>query len=64
MLDQCQGGEQLYGGITNLDDLKKNLHMNCIPESIFEMTVLDYERFLAERRQLMSMKIKEYFNSL
>jgi hypothetical protein len=47
-----------------LDDFKKNLQMNCIPESIFEMTALDYERFLSERRQLMAMKIKEYYNSL
>jgi len=43
---------------------KKNLQMNCIPESIFEMTTLDYDRFLSERRQLMAKKIKEYYLSL
>ena len=64
MLEQCQGGEQLYGGISNLDDFKKNLQMNCIPDTIFDMTALDYERFLFERRQLMASKIKEYYNTL
>lgn len=36
--------------------------MNGIPESIFEMTAFDYDRFLTEKWRLMSKKIKKYNN--
>jgi len=64
VLEQCNGGKRFYGGIDNIDDLHKNLQMNCIPIEIFEMSVLDYDRFLEERRKLMAKKIKDYYHSL
>lgn len=64
VLDQCQGGVQSYGGIDNIPDLHKNLEMNCIPLSIFEMSIVDYDAFLLERRRLMARKIKAYYFSL
>ena len=64
MLDQCNGGGLKYGGITSRKDLYANLKMNCIPKSIFDMDVDDYERFLEERRKLMALKIKRYFSKL
>ncbi|SET00477.1 GmrSD restriction endonuclease domain-containing protein [Anaerobranca gottschalkii] len=51
-------------GIENLEELKENMKENCIPESIFEMEVGDYEQFLNERRKLMAQKIKKYYFSL
>jgi len=39
----------------------RNWKMNCIPESIVNMTIDDYEEFLEERRNLMAQKIKKYF---
>ena len=39
----------------------RNWKMNCIPESIVNMTIDDYEEFLEERRYLMAQKIKKYF---
>ena len=54
MLDQCNGSGLKYGGITSRKDLYANLKMNCIPKSIFDMDVDDYERFLEERRKLMA----------
>jgi hypothetical protein len=38
--------------------------MNCIPESIFNMDIEDYETFLGERRKLIAEKIREYYFSL
>ena len=64
LLDQCNGGPQLYGGITDLDALRENLRMNCVPGGVDEMTVEDYPAFLAERRKLMARKIRSYFESL
>ena len=64
MLEQCSGGEQRYGGITNRAALESNLAMHCIPMHVLEKPVLDYETFLDERRQLMALKIKTWVESL
>ncbi len=62
--EQCQGGPKKFGGIDTLDELYHNLDTHCIPPSIFDMTVDNYEVFLEERRKLMSDKIKKYYQSL
>lgn len=62
--DQCEGGHLKYGAISDRNDLKNNLDENCIPDSIFEMTIDNYQDFLNQRRRLMAKKIKEYYYSL
>ncbi len=62
--EQCDLGGLKYGGISDLKILSQNLNMNCIPESIFSMSVDDYEEFLSKRRLLMAKKIKDYYYSL
>jgi len=62
--EQCNGGDVKYGGITTMRSLNKNLKMNAIPKSVFEMDFKDYDQFLEERRILMAQKIKEYYFSL
>jgi hypothetical protein len=64
LLEQCNGGEARYGGIQDLQLLKRNLKMNCIPQGIFNMDIKDYEDFLMERRVLISNKIRDYYFSL
>ena len=64
LIKQCNGGKKKYGGITNFDELKENLHQHSIPEGIFNHMAGDYSYFLQERRQLMAAKIREYFNLL
>jgi hypothetical protein len=64
VLEQCHTKELKYGGINNLSDLHKNLDENCIPQSIFTMTIDNYEEFLVARRKLMAEKIKNYYFSL
>jgi hypothetical protein len=58
---QCEGGPLKLGSIDNLADLRHNLTMNCIPESIMDMDFDDYERFLEERRGLMAKYMKHYY---
>jgi len=36
LIQQCSGGGLKYGGINSLEELKENLGMNCIPESILQ----------------------------
>jgi hypothetical protein len=64
VFDQCISGTKVYGNITDMDELKDNLRMHCIPEGVEEMTVEHYSAFLTERRKLMAQKIKTYFTSL
>jgi len=62
--EQCNGGNLKYGGITDFNELMVNFKQNAIPESIFEMETEDYQKFLLERRKLMSNKIKKYYEQI
>ena len=64
LIDQCRGGPKRYGNITDIDELRENLRMHCIPEGVEQMSVEDYPAFLAERRRLMAQKIRKYFEGL
>ncbi len=61
---QCQGGKKKYGGITDTEELKDNLRMNCIPDAMLDGQAMDYDAFLEKRRKLMAAKIKAYFKTL
>lgn len=61
---QCCGGAIQYGAICDMDALKENLRMNCIPDTIFEMKLDDYEEFLKQRRVLMAEKMRSYYLAL
>ena len=54
----------LMGNISEMGSFVQNLDENCIPHSVVEMNVDDYERFLSERRVLMSDLIRRYYQSL
>jgi hypothetical protein len=62
--DQCNGGPKRYGGITDDADLRANFAANCVPENMLDDSPPDYDTFLAERRKLMALKIKEWFEVL
>lgn len=51
LLDQCNGGPRRYGNITDPDELRENLRMNCVPHGIELMSIDDYPDFLAARRR-------------
>jgi hypothetical protein len=64
MESQVHGGPVKYGSITDPEQRRENLRMNCIPEGATSMRLDDYPAFLSERRQLMAVKIRTYFQSL
>ena len=64
LAEQVDGGKKKYGGITDEDDLRANLRASCIPESMLDGTIQDYDDFLEERRKLMALKIKSWFEAL
>jgi hypothetical protein len=64
ILEQVTNGDKIYGAINSIPELKSNLAMHCIPDSIFNMNVEDYKDFLLKRRMLISKKIKDYYFSL
>jgi hypothetical protein len=61
---QCDGGAKKYGGITEKAELCANMSMNCLPESLLEGVIPSYEDFLEQRRKLMALKIKTWFEML
>lgn len=60
---QCHGGPAV-GSISDLDQLRENLRMNCIPEEVINWDFRNYDEFLERRRQLMAAKIRKYYESL
>jgi hypothetical protein len=64
ILDNCRNGFSKYGAIVDLDELKENFVSHCIPDGIENWNFNDYNDFLAERRKLISGKIKNYYKKL
>lgn len=64
LVKQTDGGDKKYGGITDREELLKNLRMNCLPEAMVSGEIKEYDVFLEERRKLMALKIKAWFEVL
>ncbi|MCB1633302.1 MAG: hypothetical protein KDI51_01865, partial [Xanthomonadales bacterium] len=64
LAEQCRGGPRRFGGIVDIDEMRANLRMSCVPERLLDGEVLRYDDFLEERRQLMALKIKHWFEVL
>ena len=62
--DQCNGGVKKYGGINEREEMLENLRMNCLPDVMLDGVICDYDHFLADRRKLMALRIKSYFEGL
>jgi len=62
--EQCNGIELKYGGITEMNELLENMKQNCIPISIFDMTIENYNDFIIERRELIAKKIRNYYETI
>ena len=61
---QVNGGPKRYGGIVDRARLEENFAQNCLPASLLDGEITDYDTFLAERRQLMALRIKAWFDIL
>jgi hypothetical protein len=64
IIKQIETGKLKYGGIKDEAEIKKNFEENCIPTAMLTTGVMDYDDFLKERRALMAIKMKKYFQSL
>ena len=64
LAEQCRGGKLKYGGIDKEDEMRANLSMSCLPESLLDGEIPPYDDFLEIRRKLMAQKIKTYFEGL
>lgn len=62
--EQIATGVLKLGEITDADDLARNLAENAIPAHIRDVSVDDYESFLAERRHLMAQAVRRYYEGL
>lgn len=62
--EQANGGVRRYGGIRTEAELRENLATHAIPLAMLEGEIPEYEVFLQERRRLMALKIKTWFEKL
>src|SRR3989440_4285145 len=60
---QIDGGKKKYGGITDAEEVRHNLRRNCVPESLLNGQIPSYDDYLEERRKLMALKIKSWFQA-
>lgn len=61
---QIASENRLLSGIATVNDLLKNLEINCVPPDIMDMDIEHYSEFLISRRKMMAQKIKQYYFSL
>jgi hypothetical protein len=61
---QCNGGPKRYGGITDEAEMRENLRVSCVPETLLDGQIPAYDNFLEDRRKLMAQKMKTYFQTL
>ncbi len=64
VLDQVDGGRKRYGNIDRHDTLLANLRMHALPDDVVGMTVDDYDVFLQRRRELISGKMRAFYEGL
>jgi hypothetical protein len=64
LADQSAGGKANYGGIRNKSEMQANFRMHCLPESLLDGETPGYDDFLEKRRELMALKIKQWFEAL
>lgn len=64
IIDQINNGQGLISGIQTMKELETNLAMHCIPMSIINLDINNYEEFILERRKLMALKIRDYYFKL
>ena len=64
LAEQCNGGKRKYGGITDITELRDNLRTHCLPESLLNGEVPEYDDFLDTRRRLMALRMKTWFEVL
>jgi hypothetical protein len=64
LAEQVSGGKKKYGGITDPLEMRSNLRMSCLPETILDGEIPGCDDFLEQRRKLMAIKIKTWFEAL
>ncbi|WP_347273115.1 DUF262 domain-containing protein [Candidatus Kuenenia sp.] len=61
---QMTENNRQVSGISTEQELLDNLKLNCVPTELMEMTIDDYQDFLALRRKLMANKMRDYYFGL
>lgn len=64
MANQVHSGQRRIGEIVSQDSLDRSLSENAMPESLWVGTASTYRDFLVERRLLMALKLRDYYQSL
>lgn len=61
LIEHCNNGSTAFGAITDIDEMRVNFKIHCVPDEMENKTIEHYDEFLQERRKLMASKIKNYY---
>ena len=61
LIEHCNNGSTTFGAITDIDEMKVNFKIHCVPDEMENKNIEHYDEFLQERRKLMGLKIKNYY---
>ncbi|MCK5544161.1 MAG: hypothetical protein KAI35_03025 [Desulfobulbaceae bacterium] len=64
LVEQCQTEKPVYGAVTDSEYMRDNFTMHCIPDGMESKNIDHYDNFLQKRRQLMALKIRDYYQML
>jgi len=64
VLAQCETDNLKYGAIREASDFNQNLLENCLPATIGDYELANFEGFLETRRVSMAVKIQKYYFAL
>ncbi|MCG8571615.1 MAG: DUF262 domain-containing protein [Spirochaetes bacterium] len=64
LLEHAANGKAVYGAITDPEEINQNFEMHCIPDGMEGKTFDHFEEFLEHRRELMALKIRDYYRQL
>lgn len=64
VINQCISKDLVFGDIDDIEVLKQNFEMNCIPDYMINGEIPEFEVFLKDRQKLMAKKIKTYYDKL
>lgn len=64
LAQQVNANTGQYGGITDRQQLIENMQVSCLPLTMLDGEIKEFKDFLEERRKLMALKIRQWFEIL
>jgi hypothetical protein len=62
--NQISSKQPSLGGIIDEVTLRHNMDIHCVPQVLLDGEFLEYDEFLAQRRKLMALRMRDWYDTL